>query len=306
MLTFTSRRNLWGDLAGTTATTTLATADILMNTTEKKILTIKNWSFLERQYQLTTAASTQDYKLHAYTRVPESVYVTVSSRKFVPREVTTSREWDVLTQTTVTSDSVTHYRVYDGILSLYPRPATAGNTITINGRRIARDLSVSDYTTGTITTTATVAGVTTVTATGATWHTGMIGRWIRITDSGVSANTLVGDHIWYEIATVPSSTTLTLVRAYSGTTLAAASANYIIGQVSLLPEPFDVLPVYDALIPYFTSIDPNKVKKESYQGLYNDLWNQMNKDFGSQESVVLDSGIESDYNPINPNTHVTL
>jgi hypothetical protein len=68
-----------------------------------------------------------------------------------------------------------------------------------------------------------------------------VGRYIRITPSDL-AITLAGDGMWYEIASVPSATTLTLVRAYGGTALSAASATYTIGQMPLLPEAFHDMP----------------------------------------------------------------
>jgi len=303
MLSYTGRRNLFGDLANNSATVTLTLADTLMNTAEKRIVSAKDWPFLWRQYTLTTAASTQAYTLSAYTQHPQSVYITVGSYRYSPKEVTNRAEWDVLNATSSTSDTPTHYFIYDGQLLLYPTPTSASNTITLNARRKLRDLNVADYTTGTITTVATSGTTTTVTGSGTTWHTGMIGRWIRITD-GSAANTLSGDHQWYEIATVPTSTTLTLVRAYGGTAMAAASATYTIGQMTLIPEPHCELPVYSALEVYFTSVEPEATKAALYKRLYDEGYAQMWLDHTSKMNVVLDSGEETDV--INPNNFVSL
>ena len=193
----------------------------------------------------------------------------------------------------------------DGQVEIFPIPATASNTITFNARRISTDLVRPDYTTGTITTVATVGVVTTVTGTGTTWTTAMIGRMIRINESDL-ALTLSGDGSWYEIATVPSATTLTLTRTYGGTALATASATYTIGEVGLIPEPHDMLPVYKALRIYFTSTDPDTNKAALYAGLYKDGYAQMVTDVGSKVNVVVDDGTGKYEGMTNPNLTVTL
>src|SRR5262245_5861621 len=132
MLTYTGRRNMFGNLANTSTSATLTLADQLMNDSEKRILAARDWYFLNKQYTLTTLASTATYVLPAYTRIPQSVYVTVGSYRYAPKEVPTRAEWDRINEVVVTSDIPTHYFVYDGQLELFPRPASAGNTITFN------------------------------------------------------------------------------------------------------------------------------------------------------------------------------
>lgn len=302
MQTYTSRRTLAGDLCNNSASATLSLFDRLMNLCEKKIISAKDWSFLWRQYTKTTVASQQAYTLPAYTSKPQSVYVTVGTYRYSPDEVTNRDDWDNLNDVTTYSDITTHYFVYDGQIHLYPIPSTSSNVITFNARRIAKDLTIADYTTGTITTVATVGTTTTVTGSSTTWGAGMIGRYIRI-DQTTAANG--GDGYWYEIATVPSTTTLTLTRTYGGTAITAGSATYTIGEVSLIPEPHDALPVYDALKIYYTSVDPNAQKATMYENMYNTGYDQMVRDSGSKTNVVLDDGF-SEYGDLYTNVPVTL
>lgn len=304
MLSYTGRRNLFGTLCNNSAAATLTAADILMNMCEKRIMSARDWPFLYKQYTKTTVASQQAYALPAYTQTPQSVYVTVGSYRYSPREVTTRTEWDRINEVVVSSDIPTHYFVYDNQILLFPTPSSSGNTITFNARRVAADLVTADYTTGTITTVATSGVTTTVTGSGTIWHTGMIGRYIRITN-GNAANTLSGDHIWYEIATVPTSTTLTLTRTYGGTAMAAASATYTIAEVSLLPEPHDSLPIFEALKLHFTSIDPNIAKAREYANAHKEGYAQMVRDYGSKLNVVIDEGMNTP-DPINPNFLIKL
>ena len=301
MLTYTGRRNLFGDLCNNSASATLTLADTLMNLQDRRIISAKDWPFLWRQYTKNTVADESSIKLPAYTYKPQGVYVTVGSYRYTPTEVTNREDWDKLNATTFSSDIATHYFVYDEAIELFPTPSTSNNVVTFNARRRTKDLTISDYTTGTITDIATSGVTTTITGSGVTWGTGMIGQYIRVNQTNAA---LGGDGFWYEIASVPTSTTLTLVRTYGGTAITGASATYTIGEGSLIPEPHDILPVYAALNVYFTSTDPNKTKADLYGNLFNDGYDQMVRDHGSKVNVVLDDGTGQYENIVNPNLYI--
>lgn len=236
----------------------------------------------------THTVTTQRYVLPQYTSKPKGVYVTVGGYRYSPKEVTTEREWDALNQTVITGDIATHYRIYDGFLEIYPKPSTNGSVVTIYARRIARDLTFADFTTGTVD--IVTNGSQLVTGSGTSWTAPMAGRWLKITPSNTA--TADGDGYWYEIAKVISSTTLVLRKPYLGTSLTTgAAAAYIIGEASLIPEPHDVLPVYDALKTYFTSVEPNNDKAQLYGTLFDNGFNQLIRDQGGKVNVVLDDGI---------------
>jgi hypothetical protein len=282
----------------------LAIADTLMNVVEKRIISARDWDFLWRQYTKTTVASQQAYKLPAYTQKPQSIYVTVGSYRYTPKEVTNRMDWDRLNETVVYSDIVTHYFVYDGSIELYPIPATASNVITFNARRKAKDLTIADTVgSGVIITIATSGVTTTITQSGTDWGTGMIGQFIRVNETNAAKG---GDGIWYEIASVPTSSTLTLVKTYGGTSISTATADYTIGQESLIPEPHDVLPVYEALKIYYASVAPDKNLSELYAKMYIEGYDMMVRDHGSKMNVVIDDGTGEYDGIINPNLQVSL
>ena len=244
----------------------------------------------------THTVTTARYVLPPYTSKPKSVYVTVGSYRYSPKEVSTLKEWDYLNQTVQTGDIATHYRIFDGFLDLYPKPSSNNSVVTINARRVAKSLSLADYTTGNVD--IVTKGSRLVTGAGTpNWTAPMAGRWLKITPSNTA--TADGDGYWYEIAKVISSTTLVLRKPYMGTSLTTgAAAAYIIGEASLIPAPHDVLPIYDALSTHFTSIEPNTEKAQLYKGLYNDGFTQMVRDFGGKQNVVLDDGeMLEDINP---------
>lgn len=246
----------------------------------------------------THTVYTQRYSIPPYTQKPQSIYVTVGGYRYSPQEVSTTSEWDDLNSVQVSSDVVTKYRVYDGSIELYPRPSSA-NVVTFNGRRVAKDLSIADYSTGTID--IVTNGSTLVTGSGTTWTSPMAGRWIRITQSNTASSS--GDGYWYEIDAVPSATTLILRKSYGGTSLTTgAGGAYVIGEVSLIPEPHDQLPVFEAAKIYFSSINPQPDRAKMYAEMVTDMYAQMFKDFSSKLDVVLNDGDSNE--DLNPNLTV--
>lgn len=376
MQTYTGRRNLFGSLVNNSASTILTLADTLINASEKRILSAKDWPFLWRQYTISSVASTvtvtiaspgvftlashgfqigtpvyfsttgalptglaagttyyviaagltanafevsttlggsavntsgsqsgthtvytQRYALPAYTEKPQSIYITVGNYRYVPKEVANRDEWDRLNEVQITSNIPTHYFVYDNSIEIFPRQSST-NVITFNARRRLKDLSIADYTTGNVD--IITNGSTLVTGAGTpAWTTPMAGRWLKVTSSNTAASS--GDGYWYEIDAVTSATTLILRRAYGGTSLTTgAGAAYTIGEVSLIPEPHDQLPVWEALKIYFTSVDPDPTKAQLYAAMFENGYRQMFLDYGSKINVVLDEGINTS-KPINPN-----
>lgn len=257
MLSHTGRRNLFGTLTQNTTTTNLTTADTLINASEKRLLGLYQWRFLDRTDTVSTTTA-QFYGIPQRIGKLTGISVTVDGVTYTPKELSSEYDWAVLNAVSTSASIPTHFFTRGKEVGLYPVP-TGGATITFYGREIPKDLSIADYTTGSVVSIAN--GGTAVVGTGTTWTTKMAGRYIRITDSS-TANT--GDGYWYPIASVGSATALTLGRPYQGTAISAGTASYTIGQMSLLPEEYHELPVYDAVKTYFASIQPDMGKYQVY------------------------------------------
>lgn len=80
--------------------------------------------------------------------------------------------------------------------------------------------------------------------------------WIKLTAP-------LGDNGWYQVSSIESATSLTLVNPYRGTTTSGAS--YTIGQMPLLLEDYHDVLVFDSLVTYFTTIVPDKMKAEEFR-----------------------------------------
>lgn len=311
---YTTGRNLAGTWTKNTASANLTYLDEAANDDYRRLCALKDWPFLTRNRTVSTTASTQFTTLpYDCDQVKEiSVIPTGSTTRYTPTEVASRKEWDQLNLRSYTSDIPERYFILAGQVGLWPTPASSSNTIYVQQKCRVIDLSRADYTTGTITTVATSAGVTTVTGDSVVWNTSMVGRWIRITQTDAAA-TLVGDGLWYEIASVPTSTTLTLVRVYGGTAIAAATAAYTIGQMPLLPEAFHDLPWLWAAGTYWQKEDDKRAASYFDQhgsageggraptGKVKELINAYSSE--STDMVVDDGG---DHSFINPNLTVQL
>lgn len=132
---------------------------------------------------------------------------------------------------------------------IYPTPQTADYTIELEFNFFTKDLSQSDYTTGTITATSNSA---TITGSGTTFADWMTGAWIKLPDG-----------VWYQIETKDSTTQLTLETVYEGTT--TAGATYTIGESPQLPPELHELIPHRAASKYFGSM-----RRDTQQSQYNE------------------------------------
>ena len=173
MLTYTKQRNTFGNLANVSDSTTLSIADDLINDRTRFIVSARPWWFLEKAFTMTTVASTQFYALPGQVdRIISSPYVTVGSVNYTPREAPSREFWDNLNLVTYSSQIPEWWYQYGTTLGFFPTPSASSNTITVNAKQKVIDLSLADYTTGTITTIAN--GGTADTGSGTSWNASMV------------------------------------------------------------------------------------------------------------------------------------
>lgn len=256
MKSFTEAKQLLGSMAKVASTDT-NNINLLVQFFNDSVKTICNirggkWWFLETTETRDTVASQQAYPIPANIRKLMSVTVTVGDTVYTPTPVYDKGAWEQIIASNLGESDVpvAYYKQGNEVL-FAPTPATSANTITYRGRLNVKDLSIADYTTGTITTVT--SGSTTILGTATSWTTAMAGRYLRITDADADDK---GDGFWYKISEVTSATTLTLEAPYEGTDISAGAANYIIGQMTPLPEAYDMAPIYRALALYSAINDP--------------------------------------------------
>lgn len=299
MKSYTQGRNLYGKWTKNTDSTALTTGDEMANDAYRKILGMRAWPFLKKFRTISTLASTQFYNLPYDIDLVQNLSVKISTITYTPQMSPSEDHWDRLNLITNTSDFPQWYIIRAGQVGLWPKPATAGNTIQITGKVRVIDMQFADYTTGTIVSIAN--GATTLTGSGVSFAAPFTGRYIAIT-GGNTAN--LGDGLYYEISSVTSSTVLELVRAYGGTTISAGSAAYSIGQFPVLPDDFhETIWKYAAAVYWGKELDAERAK--FFQGQYDRDVAALVAGYSAPTSrMVIDDG--KDREIINPNLTISL
>lgn len=174
---------------------------------------------------------------------------------------------------------------------------TAGNTITFNYQKRVIDLTLTNYITGTIAATqdsATLTGTTTAWLTNYLPSPGSVlgyNLWIQITPP-------LGDGAWYQIASIESDTSLTLVNSYMG--LSTTGASYTIGQMPMLLEDFHDLLAYRSLMIYFTATNKDTGRADRFEKLYDLGIKRMDEYAGTK---ALNVNLRGAIKLINPNNY---
>lgn len=259
-----------------------------------RYLTTKYY-FNERSYTTVTAATIQFYNLPPQVKKLINLTVFIGSTLWQPKECPSREYWDYLNTQTFNQDYPSFFFVFNGQVGLWPVPASSSNIITMNYKIRTVDLSMPDVTSTTASTTVAITTNTpTVTAAGAAFKVWMVGQWIRIPHSATDAAN--GDNQWYQINSVTSSTVLVLKNNYSGTTV--TGANFTIGEVPLLPEDYQDLPLYRMGYIYYTTRFPDATRAKLYSDLYDKGASALDEEFGSKTTnVILPDTQQPIYNP---------
>lgn len=201
----------------------------------------------------------------------KDITITVGVLQWTLTEVRTREEWDNLNVFPYYASIPSKFFIYPGgdkggQIGIWPIPSTTGNVITYNYKFRVPDLSITDYNTdpnnipATITGAGTVAvnnGSMAVTGTSTiftpTSNAQLESRWLRIPQPS-------GDNLWYQIASVNSTTSITLYQPYQG--INVSGATYTVAQIPLIAEDFQDMPVWKAIKHYFTTIVDNPKKAQ--------------------------------------------
>lgn len=215
-----------------------------------------------------TVAQQQAYVLPSDFEVLENVTIQIGGYLWQASMTASRKQWDALNLIPYYNDYPQFIYIWNNQLLVWPIPASSSNVITVNYKSRIVDPSRADVTETSASTTVSITTATsTVTAAGSAFQSWMgQSGWIRIPHSTTTTATN-GDNRWYQVSTVTSSTVLTLVNAYLGTTVTAG--NFTVGDVPILPEDYQDLPLYRALFIYFSSIAPSTAQAKLYEGLYN-------------------------------------
>lgn len=238
----------------------------------------------EKSYTTTTVAQQQFYNLPPQVKKLINITVTIGGVVWQCKECPSRQMWDSLNVITFYQDFPSYFFVFNGQVGIFPAPSSSSNTITMNYKQRTVDLSMADVTDVTSSKTmAITTNTTTLTASGSIFLAWMAGQWIRISHSSTDANN--GDNQWYQIDTITSATIAVLKNKYTGATVTAGA--FTIGEVPILPEDYQDLPLYRLGLIYYTTRFPDLVRAQQYQKLWDDGITALNDEFGSKSTSVV-------------------
>lgn len=198
--------------------------------------------FLEATKDMATVANQETYQIpNGFRKLIDIMVYSddgsgTKSTIYSPEMVFDPMKWKLILQYRLGTANTPYFTyVENTTYKIQPIPSTTGNLIRLRGRLQIRDLSIADYTVGTVT--SVTNSSTAVTGSGTVWTADMIGRYIQITET-TAANG--GDGFWYQIGSYTSATSIGLTKPYEGTSISAGTATYTIGQCSVIPAAYDV------------------------------------------------------------------
>jgi hypothetical protein len=292
MKSTTTLKKEWQDL---TSVFTPANADFgLSKMNDLQRYLVQKYYQNERVFTTATIAGQKTYPVPPNYLLMRTVTLQVGSITWPLVEVKSRERWDWLNIIQYTSDVPQFFYIENGQLSIYPTPASNGNTISQNYKIRLVDLSQDDYTTGTVSATN---GSTSIVGSGTTWNYNMVNRWIRIPMTSGGG----GDNNWYQIAAVIDPTHITLYNTYLG--VSVSGQNYAIGEMPILQEDFHDMLLYGAAMVYYSSKLIDDKRFEQFERLYDVKLGQLNA-FASEKTSNVDL-FEDQIVMINPNNFLT-
>lgn len=258
MKTYTQLLSQYQSLTNDSETANQTLGATLINDSIRTICNLQGGKlrFLESTTDMTTVANQETYQIPNKYRKLIDMYIydgvgNPTDTIYAPKMIFDPTIWKRVLQSHLGTQQVPYFTyVEKTTFKIQPIPSTTGNLIVLRGRLNTRDLSIADYTTGTIVSVAN--GGTAIVGSGTTWTADMVGRYIQITQT-TAANG--GDGFWYEIGGFTDATHISLVKPYEGSAISAGSATYTIGQVPIVPEAYQPAILYRSIALYYQQKD---------------------------------------------------
>ena len=227
-----------------------------LNKSYREVLSVlKNWIVQDDPQTDTTVASQQFYEYPSNVQPPiESATVTLGGIAYPLQTVEAQSTWDFINQLTFSGTVFPQFifpRRND--YGIWPIPGSSGDTITFLARLADRDMTIDDFTTGTVTVTN---GDATITHSATGFTAAMVGRWFGTDDDG----------FWYRIASFTDTSNMELERTFTGTT--AAGASFTIGESPEIPAELHELLPHKAAGKYLAGVQNELVRSQRHINYY--------------------------------------
>lgn len=295
MITYDQAQTISQKLAQDSSSSAVTQLNLMMNVGYKHILNALGRQVTEKVKTASTVADQREYQVPPDCAWVKNVSIINGTNKVVLDEVQSEKIWDDYTLNDFTGLPQRYfYRprfgLGGGLIELDPIPGASTYTIRLTCESNDKDLSKSAYSTGTI---SINSGSASVTGSGTTFTSDMVGRYLQITADG-------HDRLFYRIKTFTSTTVIVLENVYEGTSNASGVA-YQIVELFQVPEEMQMLPIYYSLWHWWeTKKDTNYATK--YRALWEDglarakTWHATK----TRDNVVRYDDFQSPFSPAMP------
>ena len=270
----------------------MALAKTWINNCVHHILSLSDWNFNKSSKDYTTAASQFEFEKPYNAAKITNVYVYTGGVWYVPKEIKSDALWRQINYVSVTADVPSFWFVNNetGNVEIYPKHSSASDTVRIYFTKRVRDMSVADYTTGTLTT---VVNDQTITGAATVWVARMEGRGLKIT----STTTVLGD-MWFEIESV--NTVAQTLEIKENMPVVVAGASYTIAEMIPFMDGFEDIALWYAVDKYF-QMRQSPVQAREYER----MWKEAQADMERRDLRSVDAILEKQtpVSMIDPNTN---
>lgn len=261
-LTFSDLQNQYLRKVGVKAENAISLLpDFVLNLSQRYQLALakmQNYVTQPLPYTASTVVNQQFYSYPVGYVNFEACYITVGSVRYPLQIIASQYNWDVINAIQIQASAVPQFiflRRDD--FGVWPIPQDIYG-ITLDYHLRDRDLSVDDYSQGTVSLTL---GSATVTGVGTTFTPAMINRWFQVTDL-----TARDQGYWYRVSGYTNATTITLDRTYQGVSLAGVT--YRIGQVPELPDEGHTILLDGTLADFYAGLRNDNTSAQQYENKF--------------------------------------
>lgn len=217
-----------------------------------------------KPYSISTSSNTQIYPFPPGLVTVEGGYITVGSVNYPLQPINSRYNWEQLNSILIQASALPQfYFVEQDTFQIWPIPqATYTGKLYYHFRD--RNLSIADYTTGTITLTN---NSSTVSISGGTFILAMVGRWLSVTDPNTP-----GQGYWFRLTGYTDSTHMTL-GGIDGTAVVwpfatATPASYVIGETPELPEEMHICLANGTASDFYAQMRKDPVNATKFDNLF--------------------------------------
>ncbi len=229
-----------------------------------------------------TVAQQQAYTLPSDFEQLNSLTVQVGGLLWGAKESPSRAHFNALNVIPFYNDFPQYYYIWNNQILLYPTPASSSNVLTLYYKKRIVDLSMDDVTSTTASATMAITTATTTITASSTALKNWMGQsgWLNVPHSTTDAAN--GDNKWYQLSSVTSGTVGVLKNPYQGATVTGGS--FTIGDVPILPEDYQDMPLYRALRLYYTARVPDPIKAATYKELFDESYVKLEEKYGRKNT----------------------